>query len=449
MPYCYYPDAVGGTEIYVSALVRELSSLGHENVIAAPGRTEESYIHEDIKVVRFQTSGKISLDRLYGEGDAQVADQFKRMLENEKPDVVHLHAFTSGSSVQWARIVKAMGVPLVLTYHTPTVSCQRGTMMRWGAIVCNGKMELAKCCPCVLEGKGVSSKQAIMLTYLSIIFGPLVAALRLEGGLWTALRIRELIREKFTVTRELFNLCDHIIATARWVREVLILNETSPEKITVLKQGLCFSESKDGLDFRVRENSDSIINGFFGTNNQEVKLVFLGRFDQTKGLHVLIDALAAMPTLSLELHVFGIEQGCKRSHYLERILKRVEGDKRIIFLPVLSHSEVFETLKKYDALLVPSQWMETGPMVVLEAFAAGIPVIGSDLGGIQDIVRHDVDGLLVPFDNKKKWSDVLERIVKDKTLLPRLKRNIASQKTMQTVTKHMESIYKKLHLNSN
>ena len=80
------------------------------------------------------------------------------------------------------------------------------------------------------------------------------------------------------------------------------------------------------------------------------------------------------------------------------------GDARIRFLPALAHSDVISTLRQYDALVVPSQWMETGPLVVLEAFAAGVPVIGSALGGLTDKIRDGIDGVLVaPFDSVDAW----------------------------------------------
>ena len=67
-----------------------------------------------------------------------------------------------------------------------------------------------------------------------------------------------------------------------------------------------------------------------------------------------------------------------------------------------------ETIRKYDALVVPSVWLETGPLVVLEAFAAGVPVIGSRLGGIAEMVRDGVDGLLFGAGNPEDLADKIQ-----------------------------------------
>ena len=45
-------------------------------------------------------------------------------------------------------------------------------------------------------------------------------------------------------------------------------------------------------------------------------------------------------------------------------------------------------MANFDLLAVPSQWMETGPIVVLEAHAVGTPVLGANLGGIAELVHH-------------------------------------------------------------
>ena len=53
-----------------------------------------------------------------------------------------------------------------------------------------------------------------------------------------------------------------------------------------------------------------------------------------------------------------------------------------------------EHLSRVDVLVLPSVWLENSPLVIKEAFAAGVPVVTSDLGGMAELVRRDVDGLL-------------------------------------------------------
>src|SRR5437667_571448 len=97
VPYSFHPDPVGGTEIYVEALVRRLHQLGFAASIAAPGSHDDAYEYRGIRVRRYTVSflpGTVRV--LYGEGDQAAAHSFSRILGIEQPDILHLHAFTSG-----------------------------------------------------------------------------------------------------------------------------------------------------------------------------------------------------------------------------------------------------------------------------------------------------------------------------------------------------------------
>ena len=102
VPYCYHPDAVGGTEIYVETLARELSARGLDVTIAAPGDATASYPHRGLWWVhRFAVSRKPeNVVELYGEGDSLSHREFASILDELKPDVVHLHAFTRAVSAR-------------------------------------------------------------------------------------------------------------------------------------------------------------------------------------------------------------------------------------------------------------------------------------------------------------------------------------------------------------
>ena len=98
---------------------------------------------------------------------------------------------------------------------------------------------------------------------------------------------------------------------------------------------------------------------------------------------------------------------------------------RIRWLEPVKPEKVVETIGKYDALVVPSVCLETGPLVVLEAFAAGVPVIGSRLGGIAEMVRDGVDGLLFEAGSPEDLADKIQgfhrRMKNIKAGVPRVK----------------------------
>src|SRR5205807_2637121 len=114
-----------------------------------------------------------------------------------------------------------------------------------------------------------------------------------------------------------------------------------------------------------------------------------------KGVDTLIKAVRAMPSMSIELHLYGVTQGASDERYWMLLRSLAASDSRITFIPSVPHDEVISLLRNYHVLAVPSRGLETGPLVVLESFAAGTPVIGSKLDGIAEWVRHQDNGLLV------------------------------------------------------
>jgi glycosyltransferase involved in cell wall biosynthesis len=80
-------------------------------------------------------------------------------------------------------------------------------------------------------------------------------------------------------------------------------------------------------------------------------------------------------------------------------------------------------------------------MVVLEAFAAGIPVIGSRLGGIEEQVQHEVDGLLVEPASVSAWAEALRRISQSPPLLAHLRAGVRPPRTMMRAADEINSVY--------
>lgn len=240
VPFCFYPNAIGGTEVYVEALSRHLQQQGLQILIAAPGNVNESYSHNRLSVYRFAVSNQVTrLQEVYGEGDRQSANEFGKILDEEQPDLVHLHAFTRGVSLRLVRVAKQRKIPVIFTYHTPTVSCQRGTLMRWGTQVCDGKVNLRTCSQCTLQGLGLNWISASAIGNIPPMVGRCLGGLHLHGGVWTAIRMTELASYRYSALQNLLSEVDHIVAVCDWVKDLLIRNHVSHEKITVSRQGLC------------------------------------------------------------------------------------------------------------------------------------------------------------------------------------------------------------------
>jgi len=140
VPFGYYPDVVGGTEVYVAELARGLEAHGIESVVAAPSTDcrANAYQHDGVQVYRFSLGECGDVADLYGDGDESAARAIAAIIDDVGADVLHLHAFTRAASLRAARVAKRRGVAVAFTYHTPTASCVRGTLLRDGREPCDG-----------------------------------------------------------------------------------------------------------------------------------------------------------------------------------------------------------------------------------------------------------------------------------------------------------------------
>ena len=101
-------------------------------------------------------------------------------------------------------------------------------------------------------------------------------------------------------------------------------------------------------------------------------------------------------------------------------------------------------MAQVDGVVVPSLWYETFSLIAHEAFAAGLPVIASDLGALAEVVRDGVDGLLVPPGDVAAWRAALQRLIDDPHLLSNLRANVVPPMTLEEHVDRLESLYTQL-----
>ena len=118
--------------------------------------------------------------------------------------------------------------------------------------------------------------------------------------------------------------------------------------------------------------------------------------------------------LPIKLDIYGPYWDNKE--YSKNLLKNIKNDNRFRICGNLPQKELLIKLQNYDLALIPSIWMETGPLTLLEAFAAGIPVAGTDLGGIKELLRDQKGCFIVP-PTPKAWKELFIKILQNKNYL--------------------------------
>lgn len=417
VPFTWFPAPVGGTEVYVRALIKELEAIGWENHIAVPSLASGRDDQDGFCVHRLAAPSDLPQAVLYGAGEPSSTELFRQLLIQEKPRLVHFHAFTPVISHLWLAAAKRLGIPCVYTYHTPTIACARGTLMRWGTIPCEGQMKPSLCAACAMHGLGVPKPFAWLASWVSPVtqvFGSRVP-----------FRIRPLIQQRTAAVQTWLNGMTKIIALCEWGRLVMLRNGVKAEQLTVIRHGLAVAQSTI-----TTAKTETV-----------VKLAFFGRLDPTKGLDVLVKALKLMPQLTVELHCHLIIDAASRE-LMQPLLDQLTRDARIFIHSPIPPDEVVKTMAGYDAVLVPSTWLETGPLVVLEAFAAGVPVLGSDLGGIAEWIADEVNGKLLQAGQPQEWAAGMSRFVNDAEWRSHLKAGVKPPPLMREVAAETDRLYR-------
>jgi phosphatidylinositol alpha-mannosyltransferase len=139
---------------------------------------------------------------------------------------------------------------------------------------------------------------------------------------------------------------------------------------------------------------------------EELKILFVGRPEERKGLPVLLSAFNALiEHVPSRLTVIGAgEEDVKRWLTDPELLASIDVRGRV------SEEELWAELHAADVLCAPSLSGESFGMVLTEAFAAGTPVIASGIAGYSDVVTDGVDGLLVPPGDPQRLAEELQRV---------------------------------------
>jgi glycosyltransferase involved in cell wall biosynthesis len=150
-------------------------------------------------------------------------------------------------------------------------------------------------------------------------------------------------------------------------------------------------------------------------------VLFFGRLAPEKGIDVLIDAASRTP----DLKVLIAGEGPERS-YLEA--RRAEaGTANVEFLGYIDREDLIPLIQSSMFVVVPSVWYENFPYNVLESLALGKPVIGSNIGGIPEMVQEGRTGFLFPPRDSAVLAEKMAMLAGDAALRERLGRNARSR----------------------
>lgn len=412
----------------MSTLSDALRAAGHDVLIAAPdaqGHQERTYDYGGVPVYRYPIPDSVTRDEAQGRVVVRGAERFHEWLRQVRPDVVHMHTYVTGLGLLELRAAKASGARAIVTTHAASLgfTCLRGTMMRWGASLCDGAVDASKCVPCYLQHRGVPRP----LGYLAALIpsSASTAGRSVPGRFGTWLGMTDLVAFNREAQRELLDLADRFVVLTQWARDVLLANGAPPEKVTI---------NRLGIRYKAMDAHRS--------STKPLTIAYVGRFDPIKGVADFARAIADTPrSTPIHFRFYGPVRNRAELEVLEQLKKTIGPDAWVTFGGELDAEGVRQALADIDVMCCPSRVVEGGPTVALEAMAAGVPVVGTNVPGICEVVKDGVTGRLVSPGDARALAGVFADLVANPEVVDRWRAALPRVRTMDDVTRDYLDMY--------
>jgi glycosyltransferase involved in cell wall biosynthesis len=440
----FLPRHRAGSEIYAAALCRELSASHHVTLLCAEydPRRAHSHLtwreHEGLPVVEMVNNwvcGSFADSYASPELTARIG----QVLDAVEPEILHAHSFLN-LSYELAAQARARGIPVVATLHDYTLVCPSGgqRLHRAESHVCH-TIDTARCVRCFQQSPFYTQMAvgtAVTAVAASGLLQRLVdAARRLSPGLvQTAATVAGQAR-RFPVTEA--DIAARLAHARRVFEQVDLFVAPSPSI------GAQFREL--GLD------PTKIIVSDYGfrpaaplarpARTGPLRIGFVGTLVSHKGVHVLVDAVSRLPRDAFELILYG-DLNTFPDYVAE--LRRLAGDRPVRFMGGFDSASASEIYGQFDLLVVPSLWLENSPLVIHEAFQAGVPVVGARMGGIVDLVSHGEWGLLYDANSPDALAEALRSILADRGVLDEWAARLPAVKSIAQDAREWEATYARL-----
>ena len=381
----------GGSEKYYFDLAKLLKEHGHE--VAFFSMQDEKNIKTDCKEYFVENSDMNSknifkaLDVIYSKKNKKAME---KALDDFKPDIVHLNNFQRQLSASIIKPIKKRNIPIVFTAHDLQAICPAIVMLDNEKNICD------KC----INGK-----------YMNCIKGKCIKNSSLKSLLGA-------IEGKYYRNKKIYpKQIDKIITPSEFYKEKLEEDGIKSEKIEALHNFI------DIDDYNVKIEDEGYA-------------LYYGRIIKEKGVLNLIKAFKNIKNYQLYIAGDGPD--------IEKVKKYIKDNKledKIKLLGFLNSDEVKEYVRKARFIVVPSVWYENCPYSVLETLVMGKPIIGSNLGGIPELVKDNENGLIYKYNDIKELEDKMQELFDNKEKAMQLGKK-AKENAIKDFSK--ESYYNKI-----
>lgn len=425
----------GGGQTYVFGLAKTLAERGHQVTIVAPVQEEESglpfsltsYQYEGITITGLRVNHALLplAEKHVTDGEGYRAI-FEQVLTGLAPDMVHINWAKSACSAACRRL----GIPHVVTAHHAGITCPAGDLLRLDGTVCTATPSPQICVSCCTIKRwpkfGVGWAISRLPRWVYQPLGRWLSCKKRLSYLERGLIYPRLVEQSLASKRGLCDTAQRVIVPSRFMRELLLRCGYLEEQLTVVPHGIMPVDK-----IPMPEISGGIL-----------RLGYVGRINEVKGLHVLVSALERLsPQDRCELRIFGKPQYPWEEAYYSETLARYRGGCKIIPRGKIAGSCLADIFAEMDVLIVPSLVPESFGLVVSEAFSAGRPVIVSNAGALPELVRDRVDGFVVERGNVGSLARAIQELLDAPHRVAEMAQATQPPKTVNEYASKMEAIY--------
>jgi len=437
----FLPRHQAGSELYALRLARAQMARHHVTMLCADFDPAQDHgqvawrMHDGVPVVEIINNWRCaSFEETYR--SPLVGARVRHALLTLRPDVLHVHNLLN-LSFDLPAFAKELGIPVVATLHDYTLVCASGgqRVHKSEQHVCVD-IDTDRCARCFTESP----------FYDSTTFGSLV-----NGG-WSgrliskaAVRARRMfpvltvraaqvarragrlpvtksdLDARMAAARQLFGSVDLFVAPSPSLARDFVRFGLPTERLRVSDYGMPQWPAMNGRAV-----------------GQPLRIGLVGTLVWHKGAHVLVDALRTLQAHSYRATIFGSTDTFPA--FAAEVQAKAAG-LPIVFAGAFAPEQAATIYRDIDVLVVPSLWPENSPLVIHEAFQAGVAVVGARTGGIPDLIEDNISGLLFETGSAEDLARRLRELIEHPARVTALAARAPRVKTMEQDAAEWEDAY--------
>lgn len=454
----FLPEHSAGTEVYTYNLARALKERGHEVEIFC---TEKILSRRSYTLLEREVGGlkcHVMVNNLDHESfsetfaNPRAEGAFQRVLEKFRPDILHVQHLML-LSLGLPRLARTQGARVVMTLNDFWLFCVRfGQLLLPDGSACSGPepMDCATCLNDFQFSQGKPEKMVLRLLQSTrelsgVDLAPLVYWAQDRSKFLKKRRTKTTSRSaKAGGDENLLAEIEHRVRKVKLLIEQVDLflspSRTVAERVT--EWGIPRAKvrlSQYGIDITPFEDLQKAEPPEDGA--AKVTFGYVGTLAPHKGVHVVLQAMAMVPPESCRLVIYGTDK-----YYVEygKLLREMAEGLDVEFVGTLDRDRIGEAFETMDCMVMPSLWLENSPIVIQEAFAAGIPVIASGQGGMAELVQDGRSGRLFPAGDAETLAGHMVNLIENPTTLRTWSVSMDPPRSIEDDARGTEEIYEEL-----